>query len=357
MSSDNLFDRLADLFKTSGPVNWRLAREIAESVAGDHDPIEPWLVEEYRELAGTAAMRIAAVSPLDADATLADVRAVDRRTWAGDNVESLSYLAEPVSERFSASDGLGGLMAQLGPALIGMQMGSVTGFMSQRVLGQFDVGLPGGAASPVAFVVPNVEAFAADHGLDPRQTRLWVALHEVTHHAEFAVPWLRERFLMLVHEFVEGLEMDSGELASRMEGFQDPTALQEMLESGGMTGLFAGEGQDGALDDIKAFMATMEGYGDHLVERAAPGLIPEAPRMRAALDEIRAEPSEGEQILQQMLGLDLDHAGYRLGAEFCSEVTRRWGDDALERIWEGPDMLPTLPELADPVGWAARVLI
>ena len=35
MSSDNLFDRLADLFRSSGPVNWRLAREIAESVAGE----------------------------------------------------------------------------------------------------------------------------------------------------------------------------------------------------------------------------------------------------------------------------------------------------------------------------------
>ena len=96
MSSDNLFDRLAELFRSSGPVNWRLAREIAESVAGEPEPIEPWLAEEYRELASTAAMRVSAVSPLDPGSALADVRAVDRRTWAADNVTSLAYLAEPV---------------------------------------------------------------------------------------------------------------------------------------------------------------------------------------------------------------------------------------------------------------------
>ncbi len=33
MNGDNLFDRLADLFRSNGPVNWRLAREIAESLA------------------------------------------------------------------------------------------------------------------------------------------------------------------------------------------------------------------------------------------------------------------------------------------------------------------------------------
>ena len=181
MADDNLFDRLADLFKTSGPVNWRLAREIAESLAGDQEPIEPWLAEEYRELAATAGMRISAVSPLDPGTALADVRATDRRGWAADHVESLAYLAEPVSEKLSAGGAFGGLMGQLGPALLGMQMGSVLGFMSQRILGSFDVGLPGGTASPIAFIVPNVEAFADDNGLDPRQTRLWVALHEVTH--------------------------------------------------------------------------------------------------------------------------------------------------------------------------------
>ncbi len=358
MNSDNLFDRLADLFRSNGPVNWRLAREIAESVAGEPEPVEPWLAEEYRELATTAGMRIGATSPLDPSKRTADVRPVDRRTWAGDNVAAFSYLAEPLAEKMTAGGPVGSAQQPLGPALIGMQMGAVVGFMSHDVLGQFDVGIPSGEESSISFVVPNIEAFAADSDVDPRQARLWVALHEVTHQAEFDVPWVREHFLMLMHAFVEGLEVDPDEISRRLEGFQDPESLQRMLEDpSGFSGLLAGEAQQGTLEDIQAFMAVMEGYGDYLMDRAAPGLIPEAPRMRQAIDQRRAEPSQGEQILQQVLGLDLKHQQYRLGAEFCEEVDRRWGDETLGRMWESPEMLPTLGELEDVVGWAARVLL
>jgi uncharacterized protein (DUF2342 family) len=44
-------------------------------------------------------------------------------------------------------------------------------------------------------------------------------------------------------------------------------------------------------------------------------------------------------------------------AAFCVEVEERWGTDALDRVWEQADYLPTLSELTDPVGWAARVLM
>jgi putative hydrolase len=358
MSGDNLFDRLADLFRSNGPVNWRLAREIAESVAGEAEPVEPWLAEEYRELAVTAGMQIAAHSPLDPTGHTADVRPVDRRTWASDNVSAFSYIAEPVADKMTGGGPVGSVLEQLGPALIGMQMGSVVGFMSHRVLGQFDVGIPAGEESAISFIVPNIEAFAEENDLDQRQTRMWVALHEVTHRAEFAVPWVTEHILMLMHAFVEGLSVDPEEIARRMEGLQDPEALQRMMDNpSGFSELLGGEVQQGPLEDIQAFMAVMEGYGDYLIDRAAPGLVPEALSIRQAIDSRRAEPSQGEQVLQQVLGLDLGHQQYGLGAGFCNEVDRRWGDETLSRLWESPEMLPKLSELDDVVGWAARVLL
>lgn len=359
MSSDNLFDRLGELFRSNGPVNWRLGREIAESIAGSAEPVEPWLAEEYRELAVTAGLRVASVSPLDPTGLTADVRPMDRRAWASGNVESLSYLAEPVAEKMSGDgSSFGSPLAQLGPALIGMQMGSVVGFMSHRVLGNFDVGLAAGTTTPISLVVPNVEAFATDNGLDPRQTRLWAAIHEVTHTAALEVPWVREHALMLMHEFVEGLEVDPGELTRRIESLQDPEALQGMLDDpSAFTGLLGGEAQREPVERIQAFMALIEGYGDYLTDRAAPGLIPQAQLMRSARDERRTDPGQGEQILDQVLGLDLDHHTYSAGATFCEDVDRRWGDETLARIWEGPEMLPMLSELEDTVGWAARVLL
>ncbi len=356
--TDNLFDRLRRLLESPGPVNWGLAREIAESVAGPAEPVDPWVAEEFVELTHTAALRVAAASPLDA-AAAGEVRALDRRSWAAGSVAGFAYLAEPLAAKMAAGEdgGADPLMQQLGPALVGMQMGSMAGFLSHRVLAGFDVGLPVDGAPP-AFVVPNVAAFTADHGLDPRQTRLWLALHEATHRAELSLPWARRHLAGLMAAFVDGLRPDATGLQERLQALQDPEHLQGLLEDpAALSGLVAGPESEQALGRLQAFMALLEGYAEWLAGRAAPGLIPEAPRLREAIDRRRAEPSPGEQMLQRMLGLDLQHHRYRRGTTFCDEVARRWGDDALARLWDGPDALPGPAEIDDPVGWAARVLL
>ncbi|MDX1690525.1 MAG: zinc-dependent metalloprotease [Acidimicrobiia bacterium] len=361
--TENLFDRLRELLESSGPVNWKLAREIAESSAGASEPIEPWVAEEYLELTRTAAQLVDRASPLDAVSGTAEARVVDRRRWAAENVEGFGFFAEPLAEKLGggalsapSSDPMAAMFSQLGPALVGMQMGTMAGFMSQRVLGQFDVGLPIGG--PITFVAPNVEAFADDAGLDVRQVRLWVALHEVVHRAEFSLPWVEDHVAALMEDFADRLELDPQQLQERMGSLEDPESLQRMLEDpSGFTGLLAGDGHREALDAIQAFMAVTEGYAEWLVDRAAPGMVPDADAIRTAIDRRRAEPAEGEQMLQRILGLELQHDRYRSGTTFCAEVERRLGEETLSRMWEGPGMLPTLDELDDVVGWAARVTL
>ncbi len=355
--TDNIFDRLRDLLQSSGSINWRLAAEIAASIAGAPEPIEPWIAEEFEELSHTAAIRIDAASPLEAKPGPA--RSVDGRTWASENVQGFSYLAEPLAARLSASPMIADepALQPLAPALLGMQMGSMAGTMSQRVLGQFDVGLPvfGGE---ISYVVPNIDSFIADHELDVRQTRLWIALHEAAHHAELSVSWVESHLCELVADYVNSLRLDPEALGDRIDALQDPADLQRLLEDpGAVGGLVVGDDSPHILARVQAFMALMEGYAEWLVDRAAPGLIPEAPRLREAIDRRRAEPSPGEQMLQRMLGLDLEHHRYRLGTTFCNDVASRWGEDALARLWRDRSTLPTAEELEDVVGWAARVLI
>ncbi len=358
--SDNIFDRLIDLLQSDGPVNWKLAREIATSIAGQPQPVDPALTAEYRELARAAQLHVSALSGLDASG-LPEVSVVDRAGWAVANLQGFRYLIEPIAAGITDNAQAGPLDAvlrPLAPALLGMQMGSMVGFLSQRVMGQFDVGLPPAGTAALYFVAPNIEAFASDHGIDPSQARLWVALHEVTHHAEFQVRWVRPHFLSLVAAYVENLDFDPGRIAARLETLTDPAELESMFrDPAGIAGLVAGPEQQEALQRIQAFMALVEGYAEHVMDRAGPQLIPDAPRLREALDRRRAEPSQGEEILRQILGLELKRQQYRLGAAFCDEVARRWGPDALGAVWEAPENIPTLAELEDPLGWAARVLV
>jgi putative hydrolase len=356
--TDNLFDRLADLLRSPGPVNWRLAREIAESVAGPAEPIEPALVEEYTELAATAARLVDQATPLDASSTTVIVGVQDRRGWAAANVESLAYVAEPMAEKLSAGPAGPSPLAVLGPALLGMQVGSTVGFLSHRVLGTFDAGFPAAAPTGTTFVVPNVEQLAINDGLDARQVRLWVALHEVVHQAELSIPWVHERLVMLVHEVVEKIEIDHEAIQRRFEALQDPDELRRLMEEPEKMGaMFRGDVEPAALDDMRALVAIIDGYAEKVVTAVGAGLVPQASRVRAAFDARRTDAEEGEAMLQSMAGLSLDPADYRLGLDFVVDVERRWGPEAPARIWEGPDAVPTLAEMADPVGWAARVLL
>ena len=356
--SEDLFSQLFELFNQPGPINWRLAREVADHLTGDPEPIDPWLADEYQQLTRLAQLQIAESTPLEVRSALSGAP-VDRVTWATENLQSFRYLVEPLADKLEAAGGggpLDAILKPLGPALLGMQMGVMVGFLSHRVLGQFDIGLPTSEVSDIYYVVPNIESFAIDHGLEPQNVRLWVALHEVTHQAEFSVPWVRQHFFDLVEHYVGNIEVDMSGITDRLQQMQDPSQLEKMMEDPtGLAGLLSTDAQLPDLEAIQAFMAMLEGYSDYVMDHAAPKLLPDLGQMRAAMDSRRSEPTQGEQVLNRMLGLELKIEQYRLGAAFCTEVARRWSDDALHRVWESPENLPTLSELADPVGWAARV--
>lgn len=362
--SDNLFDRLFELLNTPGPVNWRLGREITQSLAGAAEPIEPKVAEEYQELTLAAQLRLADRLSLDVSTTH-DIHPVDRHAWAEENEQSFRYLIEPLANKFS---GLGGAAAPflgpMAPVILGVQAGTMIGFMSHRVLGQFDTGLPALDHDNLYLVIPNVEVFATANNIESHQIRMWAVLREVTNHALLNVDWVRGFFIDAITKFYETVEFDPSGLMDMMSGLQDPSAMQDpssleglVDEPGGLAKMLGSSHDPKALEPIQAFLAFAEGFGDYAVRTAAHDLMPQLGEIENAVTLRRAEPNEAEQFLQQLLGLRIDRHRAGDAMQFCTEVERRWGQETLERLWEDPDKLPRLEELTDPVGWAARVLL
>lgn len=360
MSEGNIFDELMKLLNQPGPINWALAAQIADHLTGGRQPIDPWLAEEYLELSRLAQMRIGEATTLPAG-PIVDTIPLDRAEWASRNLRSFRYLVEPIAQKLADAPSAGAIDAvlkPLAPALLGMQMGVMVGLLSQHVLGQFDVGLPTAEHGDLYYVVPNIEEFATDHSLDPRQVRLWVALHEVTHQAQFAIPWVRPHFQALIERFVASMDVDTSSFGASLEDFGDPERMQELLaEGGGLPSFLSGPEQTEQLEDIQAFMATVEGYGDHMMDRAAPDLLPDLSAMRRAMQDRRQESGAETDLVGRLLGLEAKRAQYAAGAAFCNEIESRFGTDALQKVWATADNLPTLPELDDATGWAARVLL
>jgi putative hydrolase len=365
---DDLFAQMFRMFQSSGPVNWKLARELTKNLAGEREPIEPNIAEEYRELAHVAELRIQAAADLPAPSP-GELNPTDRATWALENEQTFRILIEPLGEKLTGGFGqlpgaesfgqMGAILQPLGPALLGMQAGTMVGFMAHRVLGQFDTGIPAVDHDQPYLIVPNVEAFAFEAAVDPRQVRLWAALHEMLFHRLMKIEWLRGHFVSVVEAFYETVELDLSDVMGQIGALEDPDRIRELLgeEGASAPALLKGTSDPERLASIQSFTAYIEGYGDYLVRKAGADVLPDLDRIEAANTRRRTEPDQAEQSLQQVIGLELQRHRAGDAAAFCSEVEQRWGESALDRVWEEPENLPNLAELTDPVGWAARVLM
>ncbi|HET6715145.1 MAG TPA: zinc-dependent metalloprotease [Actinomycetota bacterium] len=359
---------------SSGPVNWELARQVAVASAAeagdDHDATD----EErhgFEEAVRVAELHVARFTGLDPPIDVADVRAVRRAEWIGANAENLAGLLEPAARRIGESmdlaqhgsmppemQAMSGMLAQISPLLMGAQVGQVLGFLAQRVLGQYDVAVPRSGPGAVMFVVPNVRRFETDWSLDPTDFRTFVALHEVTHRFEFAQPWARTRFAELLDDFLSTLRFDMEGLRSRLATIDasDPETLQQMLQSD--EGLFGAELDDEQrlkLGRIQAFMSAAEGYGDHVMHTLGAELLPSYGRIEEAMRRYR-EGEAGDPVFERLLGVEMKREQYEAGRAFCDTVVSLTDEATLSRMWESPDAMPSLPEVAEPRLWLARTV-
>ncbi|MFP4073701.1 MAG: zinc-dependent metalloprotease [Actinomycetota bacterium] len=349
--SDDLFSKLFELFNQPGPVNWKLAAEVARHLSGDRQPVEPWAAEEYRELARLAEYRLGDVAPFPVRAAV-DVLPLDSRTWAEKNLELYGSLVEPFASSMGGGEAAA-MMAQLAPAMIGLQVGSLVGSLSSWAVAGFDAGLPPDQVGPLTVIVPNVEALDVE-GVDEREIRLWVVANEVAFRAVCEVPWVHDRLSDLITDYADATQIDPTKLSGLMIGGGDPAAIEKAIEdAGGIEGLIGGEEAEAPRAELEAFLGVLTGCARLLARRAVGDVAPHFEQITGVRDLEREHVAEAPTIGVGPVPPEATQAG----DEFNQEVERRYGDDALATLWADPSRMPTAAEFRDPTSWAARVLL
>lgn len=351
--TDDLFSKLFELFDQPGPINWKLAAEVARHLAGDPVPVEPWAAEEFRELGRLAEYRVEQVAPFRL-VPATDVLPLDARSWAERNLESFGSLVEPFASSVATEGPAAPLMAQLAPALIGLQVGSLVGSLSTWVVASFDGGLPQEHPGAMSIIVPNIQSMTGSHGLDEREVRLWIVANEVAFRAVSQLPWIHDHLDHLASAYADAVKIDPTMLSGLMAGGSDPVAIEQAIEqAGGIEGLIGGEEAEAPRLELEAFLGAITGCGRLLARRAVVELTPDFDMISARRDQTREETESAPAI-----GVGpLPPEATRLGDVFNQEVERRYGDDALETLWADPTRMPSAAELRDPTSWAARVLL
>lgn len=351
-----------------GPVDWQLAERVAIRAAGTDAFSRSYLADslqaDFEEATAEAEELVAEATGLRSLSGPARARVTDRAGWVQANVASFQRLLRPITEKLGerlGSSRASGITRKVG----GAEVGLLLGWMSSRVLGQYDMLVVDDPAAHdhadqdvVYYVGPNVLALEKRFAFPPKEFRLWLALHEVTHRAQFTgVPWLREHYLSLVHQTLDAVDPDPKRFLDALgQVLEDLKAGRKPLEDGGIATLLASPEQRAALDKVGGLMSLLEGHGDITMDRAGAGRIPSAERFARVLRERRAEASPAAKLVRRLIGLEAKLNQYAQGERFIEEVERLGGGpQALEPVWRGERWLPTLSEIRNPQDWLDRV--
>jgi putative hydrolase len=376
------------MLQSEGPVNWEIAHQIAGYVALDGAPGDTPVADDERaeldELARAAESHVVAETGLDRALGL-QMRTLGRKEWADLHLDALRPVLEALATTLrgaletgigdeatelggthpsgagpfglGGADPFGGLLTMLAPLLLGVQAGSMLGYLGQHALGRYDLPLPTDDEPSLAFVVPNLAAFEDAWSIERRDLRFAVALHEVVHAAERSVPWVRARLLGLAIEYVSAYEVQPAAFEELGDiDPSDPSSLAGIAEHPeALLGAMQSERQGEILGRVQALTMVLEGYADVVVERLGTRLLPDFARIHEALQRHHLERGEAERFIEQLLGLRLDREHYERGEQFCQGVIERSGMEGLNRLWADERMLPTPNEIDAPGLWLARI--
>jgi coenzyme F420 biosynthesis associated uncharacterized protein len=315
------------------------------------------VVGELYQATSLAAGHVAELTRLTEPPVSAVTRVIDRAAWIDVNTGGMRKIMTPLIDKLASDNPMGRVAEGIGGRLTGVQVGLVVGFLSGKVLGQFEFfDRPGGQ---LLLVAPNMVAVERQLKVDAEDFRLWVCLHEVTHRVQFtAVPWLRQHMLDEVGALTDAVETDPAAIRRRLSG-----AVAELVkvvrgqgDGSGLIAVIATPEQRVILDRVTAFMSLVEGHAEYVMNAISPDVIPSQPAIENRFAQRRRKGGNPlDRLLRRLLGMEAKTRQYVDGSAFVRAVVERVGIDAFNAIWTSRETLPTKAEIADPPRWIARV--
>jgi coenzyme F420 biosynthesis associated uncharacterized protein len=344
-------------------VDWELAARTAAAVARPGPRLgrdeAQQIVADLRAAAVAAVPHVADVTGLAGTGSGApdDVLVVDRAAWARVNARGFRGLLEPVVADAAARRDrpTPAAIAAVGSRVTGLEVGGLLGFLSSRVLGQYDAFAPDGR---LVLVAPNVVSVERELDVPPADFRLWVCLHEETHRLQFgANPWLAPHLVARIRALIGGLLLEPGDVAERLgRALRD---VPELVRGGGsgvpLLDAVQTPQQRAALAELTAVMSLLEGHADVVMDEVGPSVVPSVERIRQRFTTRRAGRGAVDRVLRRLLGLDAKMRQYADGARFVRHVTAAVGTGGFNAVWTEPGTLPRAEEITDPAAWVRRV--
>ena len=338
-------------------VDWRFAGTVGARLARSATPASDYTrrqaVDDLTEAALAAEAPVREVTHLFTGDPAPPARIVDRQQWIRAAADSMRVMT-------------GGTDSPSNPVtgrITGAQTGAVLAFISSGILGQYDPFAADSAGQGALLLVyPNVISVERQLKISPKDFRLWVCLHEVTHRVQFtANPWLSQHMSRALAVLTSERDDDIGQVVGRLAEFVRDRRADTDPQHAGVLGLMRAvqsESQREALDQLLVLGTLLEGHADYVMDAVGPAVVPSVHLIRRRFDDRRTRKQPPlQRLLRALLGVDAKLSQYTRGRAFVDHVVSRVGMDRFNVVWSGPGALPLPSEIEDPQRWIDRVLL
>jgi len=342
------------------PIDWDLAIATARRLAPKGPdlpaPQARAAVDMLRDLAAEAVAPVREVTGLVAPPDTAAL-VVDRTGWIVSNVTGIRVVLDAWDELAERTEAAPVVMRSIGSRGTALQLGAVLGWLSGKVLGQFETFTDPGEPRRLLLVAPTIVGVEQQLEVPSRDFRLWVCLHEETHRVQFgAVPWLADHLTERLTALLEAAGLGAREALSRLVAFA--YALVRSLRSDAEVSVVEAAlapDQRVIFDEITALMSLLEGHADVVMDAVGPAVVPSVALIRERFTHRREHAGTLDMLARKTLGMDAKLRQYSDGAAFVRAVVDAVGMDGFNRVWATPQSLPTRAEIHDPHSWVDRV--
>lgn len=348
-------------FNVGNAVDWNLAAVLGGKLARPEpqttDYTRNQAVEQLAESARASELPVREVTGLIEGGEIPEARIVDRPQWIRAAAQSMRAMT-------GGGHADGAKPRMLTGRIAGVQTGAVLAFVSSGILGQYDPFADGGGE--LLLVYPNVIAVERQLRVIPKDFRMWVCLHEVTHRVQFrANPWLAQHMSnalsVLTDDAGDDITKMVGRLADHVRDRQVVVKNGEPeLGSTGVIGLLRAvqsEPQRKALDQLLVLGTLLEGHAEHVMDAVGPAVVPSVATIRQRFDQRRQRKQPPlQRLLRALLGVDAKMNQYTKGKAFVDDVVAKVGMQRFNTIWTDAQTLPLPTEIDEPQRWIDRVL-
>lgn len=298
--------------------------------------------------------------------------AMTRKQWVEAALPGWMELVEPIKS--TMSDSLGESMSEQAPeelkpmlagagqmfkgmseTMFAVQLGEALGALSGSVLTGSESGLPVIAKHTPVLIEANVAGAATGWGVDAAELRIYLAARELALQWLFArVPWLFGHVEAAVNRCAAGIEVDMEHIQG-LAGNIDPNNLQAVGEEL-RSGLFTPKdtaGQEIAQNNLRTVLSIVAGWTDVVAYEACASLT-DRDSIREALRDRMIITSQEDRDFSELIGLDLRPTRLRDAATLFSYLQQTEGAKGRDSVFDHPDLLPTVTDLDDPLGYRER---